>query len=176
MPTLPHLPTAVAAGLAGLLCGLVATGLVWGGERSCDAVRGRPSCGGYGLLMLGGIIVICFALGIFVLKAFEVDDPGVTTFFGITLPLLAVLGLLLDYVFDTWMAFGLPVLVAGCFVASAYLARALEAANPSTYTDDEAAAEDDVAPAETGETTSTDDSAAPDDETARLPRYAPEDS
>ena len=39
---LPHLPTPVATALTGLVCGLVATALVWGGERGCDAARGRP--------------------------------------------------------------------------------------------------------------------------------------
>ncbi len=135
MPRLRRLPMVVGAAIAGLTCGLVATGLVWGGEQGCDAVRGRPSCGGYGLLMLLGIIAVCFALGVFVLTIFGVADPGVTTFFGITLPLLAILGVLLDYVFDTWMAFGLPLLVAGCFVLSAYLARALAASDPRPYAD-----------------------------------------
>ena len=54
---LPRLPLAVAAATTGLVCGLVATLLVWGGQHGCDAARGRPSCGGYGFLMLGGIVL-----------------------------------------------------------------------------------------------------------------------
>ena len=110
--------------------------LVWGGERGCDAARGRPTCGGYGLLMLIAIIVICYLVGLVLLKAFDVRDPGVTAFFGITLPLLVVLVFLLDDVFDTWMAYAVPLLVAVGFVVSAYLARALEAANPRPYADE----------------------------------------
>lgn len=189
-PTLPRLPTPVATAVTGLVCGLVATLLVWGGERGCDAVRGRPSCGGYGLLMLVGIIVVCFLIGVMLLKAFGVNDPGVITFFGVTLPLLAILGLLLDYVFDTWMAFTLPVLVAVCFVASAYLARALDAANPSPYTDDavirdddrvEAAGDPDAVEADDADETRVDQHATrAEDDTAvqrhdDLPRYAPSD-
>ena len=135
-PRLPHLPTPVATALTGLVCGLVATALVWGGERGCDAARGRPSCGGYGLLMLIAIIVICYLVGLVLLRAFDVTDPGVTAFFGIALPLLVVLVFLLDDVFDTWMAYAVPLLVAVGFVVSAYLARALEAANPRQYADE----------------------------------------
>ena len=136
LPTLPRLPLAVAAAVTGLVVGVAATLLVWGGQHGCDAVRGRPSCGGYGLLMLVGIIVVCFLIGVGLLKAFHADDPGVTAFFGVTLPLLAILGLLLDYVFDSWTAWALPLLVAVCFVLAAYLARALDAANPRPYADD----------------------------------------
>ena len=133
---LPHPPTPVATALTGLVCGLVATALVWGGARGCDATRGRPTCGGYGLVLLMAILVICYLVGLVLLKAFEVRDPGVTAFFGITLPLLVVLVFLLDDVFDTWMAYAVPLLGAVGFVASAYLARALEAANPRQYADE----------------------------------------
>jgi hypothetical protein len=47
-----------------------------------------------------------------------------------------VLVFLLDDVFDTWMAYAVPLLGAVGFVASAHLARALEAANPKQYADD----------------------------------------
>src|SRR4051812_21121767 len=111
LPTLRRLPVAATAAVTGLVVGIAATLLVWGGQHGCDAVRGRPSCGGYGLLMLIVIIVACFLLGVVLLRAFGVDNPGVT-FFGVSLPLLAILGLLLDYVFDSWMAWTLPLLVA----------------------------------------------------------------
>ena len=86
--------------------------------------------------MLVAIIVVCYLVGVVLLKAFDVDDPGVTAFFGVALPLLVVLGFLLDDVFEGRMAVAIPLLAAVCFVLSAYLARALEAANPSSYADD----------------------------------------
>ena len=161
MPRLAHLPTPIAAALAGLVCGLVATGLVWGGQRGCDAVRGRPTCGGYGVVMLVAIIVVCYLVGVVLLKAFDVDDPGVTAFFGVALPLLVVLGFLLDDVFERWMAVAIPLLAAVCFVLSAYLARALDAANPSSYADDR------------GEHDLDKDEEPAADEEDDLPRYAP---
>jgi hypothetical protein len=161
LPRLPHLPTPIAAALAGLVCGVVVTALVWAGQRGCDAVRGRPTCGGYGVVMLVAIIVTCYLVGVVLLKAFDVDDPGVTAFFGVALPLLVVLGFLLDDVFEGWMAVAIPLLTAVCFVLSAYLARALEAANPSSYADDrdEPGVDEDDEPAA--------------DEEDDLPRYAP---
>ena len=164
MPRLPHLPTSIAAALAGLVCGAVATALVWGGQRGCDAVRGRPTCGGYGVVMLVAIIVVCYLVGVVLLKAFDVDDPGVTAFFGVALPLLVVLGFLLDDVFEGWMAVAIPLLAAGCFVLSAYLARALEAANPSSYADDRGEPDGDQ-----------DDGESAADEEDDLPRYVPTD-
>jgi hypothetical protein len=128
---LPHLPVAMAAALTGLVCGAVATLLVWSGEHGCDAVRGRPSCGGYGFVMLAGIIAVCFVVGVVVLRAFSVEHAGVITFFGLALPMLVVLAFLLDYAFDTWMAFALPLMVGFCFVLAVYIGRALDAANPS---------------------------------------------
>ncbi len=130
----------LAAAITGLLCGAVGTGLVWTGQRGCDAVRGRPTCGGYGLPLLIVIIAACLALGVFLLRAFGVEEAGVVAFFGVTLPLVVVLGLLIDYVFDGWMAVALPALVAASFVVSVYLARALEAANPNPYADEQATA------------------------------------
>lgn len=137
LPRLPRLPVAVAAALTGLVCGVVATLLVWSGERGCDAVRERPSCGGYGFLMLTGIMVVCFLVGVALLRGFGAEHVGVTTFFGLALSLLVVLALLLDYAFDTWMAFALPVLAGICFVLAVYIARALDAANPSPYADND---------------------------------------
>jgi hypothetical protein len=158
---LPRLPMPVAAALTGLVTGLVATALVWGGERGCDAVRDRPTCGGSGFFMLIAITVICYLVGLALLKAFAVGDPGVTAFFGVTLPLLVVLAFLLDHVFDTWMAVAMPLLVAVCFVLSAYLVRVLEAANPSSYADDGEPVD---------EASDADDADEADED---LPRYAP---
>jgi hypothetical protein len=163
---LPHLPMPLAAAVTGLVCGLVATALVWSGERGCDAVRGRPTCGGYGFFMLIAIIVICYLVGVALLKAFAVREPGVTAFFGMTLPLLVVLGFLLDDVSETWMAIAMPLLVAVGFVLSAYLGRALEAASPGTYAED---GDPEAGPDESADKTNREDA------DGDLPRYAPTD-
>ncbi len=157
---------ALAAAITGLLCGAVGTGLVWSGEQGCDALRGRPTCGGYGLPLLLVIIAVCYVIGVALLRAFGVDEAGAAAFFGVTLPLLVILGLLIDHVFDGWMVVALPGMAAVSFVVSVYLARALEAANPSSYTDDGAAEID------AGHDSDSDASDDGDD----LPHYAPADT
>jgi hypothetical protein len=167
LPTLRRFPAPLAAAFTGLVCGGLVTGLVWSGERGCDATRGQPSCGGYGLGMLLVIVVVCFVVGVLLLKVFGVAEPGVTTFFGLALPMLLILGLLLDHVFDHSMAIAFPLIVAVGFVLSTYLARALEAANPSSYVDDRVAAGSADSSAATD--SSSEQVATRDD----LPRYAP---
>ena len=127
--SLPRVHVALAAAITGVVCGAVGTGLVWSGEQGCDALRGRPTCGGYGLPILLVIIAVCYVIGVALLRMFAVEEAGVAAFFGVTLPLLVILGLLIDYVFDGWMAMALPGMAAASFVVSVYLARALEAAN-----------------------------------------------
>ncbi|MEP6666682.1 MAG: hypothetical protein ABJA81_09565, partial [Nocardioidaceae bacterium] len=136
---------------------------VWTGERGCDAVRGRPSCGGYGLLMLLAILAVCFIIGSLLLRVFGVEDPGVTTFFGVALPLIVILIFLLDYVFSGWMVLALPALAAGCFAVSVILTRALENSAETTYVDDTRKPD-----RTTGEPAGDEEA-----ETAALPRYAP---
>ncbi len=162
MPSFTRMPETLTAAITGLVCGLIAVGLVWAGERGCDAVRGRPSCGGYGLLMLIGILALCFVVGSVLLRVFGVEEPGVTTFFGIALPMIAILTLLLDYVFSAWMVVVLPALGAACFALSVVLTRALENSGETTYVDDP------------DETKGDDETADVDEqETKALPRYAP---
>ncbi|MGA9344939.1 MAG: hypothetical protein WBV37_07550 [Nocardioidaceae bacterium] len=154
MPTanvLRRVHVALAAAITGLLCGAVGTGLVWSGERGCDSLRGRPTCGGYGLPMLLVIVAVCYVIGAVLLRMFAVEAAGVATFFGVTLPLVVILGLLIDYVFDGWMALALPGMAAVSFVVSVYLARALEAANPSPYADDAASDADESSTRRDGE-------------------------
>jgi hypothetical protein len=151
------------------VCGVVATLLVWGGEHGCDAVRGRPSCGGYGFFMLAGIIAACFVIGVVMLRALGAEHAGVITFFGLGLPLFVVLAFLLDYAFDTWMALALPMITGFCFVLAVYIARALDAANPSSY------AEDVAAPTETDDQPATSDRDLNETRVDELPRYAPTD-
>ena len=86
--------------------------------------------------MLIAIIVICYLVGLVLLKAFDVRDPGVTAFFGLTLPLLVVLVFLLDDVFDTWMAYAVPLLVSRLLRGLGVSRPALEAANPRPYADE----------------------------------------
>jgi len=149
----------IAAAIVGACCGLAAVALVWLGERGCDAVEGRPSCGGVGLIMLSAIIAVVFLLGLYLLRIFDLAQAGLVAFFGVALPLILILLFLMDLVFSAWMVVVLPVLAALCFAGGAVFTRALENSTAETYAD--GATDDEVA-----------DSSV-DAEDIDLPRYAP---
>lgn len=171
VPSLPSFanltqqPAAVAAAAAGALSGLAAIAMVWLGERGCDALEGRPSCGGIGFLMLVAIIVVVFLLGLYLLRIFEVANAGLVAFFGVTLPLMIILIFLMDVVFSAWMVATLPLVGALCFAGSTVFTSAVENSGDETY---EAGATDD----EADHDGAGDDPSADDDEDD-LPRYVP---
>ncbi len=164
LPDLPHLPEWLAAAIVGLVCGLATVGLVRLGEEGCTAVEGRPSCGGVGLVMLTAIVVVAYLLGIYLLRIFLVQDPGLVSFFGVTLPLIVILAFLMDIVLDSWMIVVLPLLSAACFAGGAVLARSLRA-TPAQRNDD-------LADGETEDVDAQDDDEAATD---AMPSYAPPD-
>jgi hypothetical protein len=136
MPDLPHVPAPLAAAPIGLLVALVGVGLVWLGEHGCEALRGRPSCGGLGLIMLVAIVAGVMVLGMVLLRWFRVDNPGLVSFLGVALPLIVVMLFLIDEVFSAWMVVVLPALTAVCFAVSAVLVASLEATEtPGRYAD-----------------------------------------
>ena len=120
-----------------------------------------------------GYDVVVAATGEEGIRAFGAEHVGVTTFFGLALSLFVVLAFLLDYAFDTWMAFALPVLVGICFVLAVYIARALDAVNPSPYTDNDTHVQEDAE--DRDELDEFDDADQTETRVGDLPRYAPTD-
>jgi len=132
LPQLARIPSPLSALIVGAICGALVVGLVFSGERGCDAVAGSPSCGGgVGLLMLTAILVGAYAVGVLLLRIFSVDEAGLTAFFGIMLPLVVVLAFLTDRVFSTSMVLILPVLSACSFAVGSVFTIALENSDDS---------------------------------------------
>ncbi|MGH3447634.1 MAG: hypothetical protein ACRDQA_06785 [Nocardioidaceae bacterium] len=165
-------PSWVGATVAGIFSGLLAVGLVWAGLHGCDAVRGRPSCGGWGIGMLVIIVVVMLLVGAMVGKVLQVPDAGVVAFFGVTLALILMLLFAVDHAFSIWMVVVLPLVTAACFAAASVLTRALEGSQEPGYVDDRTGSVDeDGGEGEDPEASPADESTA----TRRLPRYAPDE-
>ncbi len=157
-------PLAVGAAIAGAVCGLAAVGMVWLGERSCDAFTGRPSCGGGGSIMLIAVIAVTCLLGFYLLRMLDVPNAALVAFFGVTLPVIIILLFLIGAVFSAWMVLVLPVMAALCFAGSAVFTSAVQSFPELTY---------DVAPADDAAGGDRDKQRPGTDEEDNLPRYAP---
>ena len=115
----PLLVGRVAAALTGLVVGLALLGLIWVGLRGCDAVRGSTSCGtGPGMGVLIVIFVLTIIVGRYLLRAFQVPDPGATSFLAVGLTGVLYLLFLVD-VLEGWPTLiVIPAITAGTFVLS----------------------------------------------------------
>lgn len=104
--------------VTGGIVGLGAVGLTWGSMRLCEVVRGTPSCGNPGFLVLLAILVLMALLGKVMLRSLGVRDPGSTSLLGIGL--VAVLALLfpVEQLFHWWMAIVVPVVAVATFALS----------------------------------------------------------
>lgn len=129
----PSPPAPLAAAIVGAVSGLLAVLLVLLAERGCDMARGRPSCGGVGLVMLVAIIVACLVLGALLMRLLHVRDPGLVAFFGVSLAVIFIMLFLIDQVFSGWMLLVIPLLAAATFAVSALLTQALENSGEPTY-------------------------------------------
>ncbi len=116
----PTLLPALAAAIAGGVCGLVGVLLVSLGEQGCDAAPSRSSCaGGAGVMMLITVTAACILLGALVLRALAVPDAVLVAFFGVAAALIFIVWFLLGHVFSTWMLVVVPLLAATTFALSA---------------------------------------------------------
>jgi hypothetical protein len=114
--TLPAVPGPVAALLTGVASGLVTVLLAWLAARGCDAVRGVGTCGKFGLFALIAILGIEVMLGAFLLRAWKVEEPTSTSFFGIGLVAVVTMLFFLDDIDSPWMVLVIPVLTAASFL------------------------------------------------------------
>ncbi|MGH3383015.1 MAG: hypothetical protein ACRDO1_00410 [Nocardioidaceae bacterium] len=122
---LPSLPGPVAAAAVGLLCAVLAMLMVLLGELGCDVVRGTPSCGGFGVVLLVATGALMLLVGMRLLAMLDVADPGVTSLLGLSLFAIVLMSALIDRIFDASMWFVLPALGAVAYAAAAWLAGAL---------------------------------------------------
>ena len=127
----PVAPPPVVAAATGLLVGLGMVGLVVLGFLGCDALRGTPSCGGPGLLMLIAAVIGAVLAGRFLLAYGDVPDPGTVSFLAVTTVAIVVLAFLINLAFSPWMWVLLPLLAGAAFPAAAYVVSRSGGASPN---------------------------------------------
>ena len=115
---LPQVPSRAAAAFTGVVVGLLAVGLTWLGLQGCELVRGTPSCGGAGLLMLLLILAAMVALGAVMLRAWGIADATSTSVLAVGLVAVICLLLLIDVLMSTWMLLVIPLVGAAAYALS----------------------------------------------------------
>lgn len=114
--TLPQMPGALAAALAGLIVGVVSVALVLGAGLGCRAIGGTSSCGGGpGTLILLGILALAVVLGAILLRACGVTEGLSVSALAVGLVGVAVMLFLLEVVFSAWMILVIPLLTIAAF-------------------------------------------------------------
>lgn len=124
---LPAVPGRVAAAIAGLLVGLTGSLSIYGAIAGCKEVRGVSSCGGApGFFILVAVLALCVLLGMVLLQALRVGDPGSTSFLAVGVVTVGVMLVLLDVVFSPWMFVVIPLLSAAAFLLSHWVTTRFE--------------------------------------------------
>jgi hypothetical protein len=117
-PRPPLIPGLAAAILTGAVVGGLTVGLTYLALQGCEAARGTDSCGGPGFFILIAIMVLAVVTGGWLLKFFQVTDPGSTSFLAVGLAVVIALLFLIDVIFEWWMVIAMPLV----FVATYALA------------------------------------------------------
>lgn len=123
--SLPPLSGLTAAAVTGVAVGLLAVLLTFLALRGCEQVRGTSSCGGPGLFLLIAIMVICVLAGRFLLAAWNVTDPGSTSFLAVGLLAVIALLFLVQVLFEWWMIILIPLVALATFMLSHWVTTAL---------------------------------------------------
>ncbi|GAB2870809.1 hypothetical protein [Nocardioides pacificus] len=119
---LPALAPMTAAVLTGLVIGLALVGLTALSMRGCKAVNGTSSCGNPGLLLVLAILITLIFAGGALLRAFNVADPGSTSFLAVGVTTVIALVFLIDVLFAWWMVIVIPVVAMLSFALSHWVA------------------------------------------------------
>ncbi|HET6625000.1 MAG TPA: hypothetical protein VFG63_01300 [Nocardioidaceae bacterium] len=112
---LPVIPGPLAAILTGLVVGAFGAVLTYLGMAGCEAVKGTSTCGDPGFFLLVAILVLMVLLGLLLLKAWQVGDPGSTSFLAVGLVAVIVLLTLVDVIFSAWMFLVVPLVGAAAY-------------------------------------------------------------
>lgn len=119
---IPRLEPVPAALLTGALVGLVSVGLGLAALALFTQVRGVASGGGtWGSLTFVVVTFIAFALGELLLTAFGTPMPRLTSFLGVVLVIMTILGLFLGVADSRFGIVLVPLLGAVAFTASHWL-------------------------------------------------------
>ena len=124
VPSGPLLTGYPASAVTGLIVGALMVGLTVAVLRGCEAIRGTSTCGGPGLLLLVIILVILVIVGQALLKAFQVPDPGSTSFLAVGLMAVVALLFLIDVILDWQMIIVIPLVGVATFLLSHWVTTA----------------------------------------------------
>ena len=109
----------VAAGVTGLVVGLLVVLLTAGSLRLCESVRGVSTCGGGpGFVLLVAVMVAMVLLGGTLLRLARVPDPMSTSFLAVGLTCVLSLLFLVDVLDEWWMVVVIPVVTVATFLLS----------------------------------------------------------
>lgn len=123
--TLPQIGGMAASILTGALVGLLTVGATWGSLRLCEVVQGTPSCGNPGFFLLLAIMVAMVLIGQALLKAFDVPDPGSTSFLAMGLVAVVALLFLIDLLFLWWMVLAIPAVAMASYALAHWVTTSL---------------------------------------------------
>ena len=124
VPSEPLLTGYPASAVTGLIVGALMVGLTVAALRGCEAIRGTSTCGGPGLLLLVVILVVLVLAGQALLKAFQVPDPGSTSFLAVGLIAVVALLFLIDVILDWQMIIVIPLVGVAAFLLSHWVTTA----------------------------------------------------
>ena len=123
--SLPAVGGYTAAGLTGLLIGLLLVGLTAGALRGCEALRGTSTCGGgLGITTLVVILALLVVLGGVILRAFDVPDPTSSSFLALGMVSVVSLLFLLDVLMTPWSIVVIPLLTVAAYLAAQWVTTA----------------------------------------------------
>ena len=124
---MPKVPGRVAAAVTGLVVGGAGAGGTYAALTACEAVRGVSTCGGApGFFILVAILALMILLGMLLLKALEVSDPGSTSFLAVGIVAVVVMLTLLDAIYSPSMFVVIPVLSALAYLLSHWVTTRFE--------------------------------------------------
>ena len=107
--------------LVGAVGGVVLVGLTSAGRQACSVMRGTPSCGKPGILLLLAATVVTVLLGALLLRLAGVDTPGSTSFLGVGLLVVVILLGLLPVIDQWWMVIAVPAVSTVTYAAAWWL-------------------------------------------------------
>lgn len=116
---IPHWDPLPASIFTGAVCGLLAIGLGLGALAMFTHLRGVASGGGrWGSLTFVVVAFIAFVVGELLLSAFGSTQARLTSFLGVVLTIVAILGLFLGVADSVWALALVPLLGAAAYAIS----------------------------------------------------------
>lgn len=124
---MPHWSPLPAAVFTGVVVGLISVGLALASKALFNELRGVSAGGGrWGSLTFVVVAFIAFVLGELLLSGFGVAQARLTSFLGVVLTIVAMLGLFLGLADTIWAALIVPVVAVISYVLAHWLLQIAE--------------------------------------------------